>query len=151
MLHIIVTSMCTVPVPQVDVFISSDTTYIGSNATICCTATLSDAVDSGVEIFAAWSGPSGDVTSSSRIAVTNLTKLNDSELYHSVVIISQLESIDNGNYTCTVTVNSASSYINGNMEAATVALIVGGEQLPLFIVFRDRSYSSTIIEMQAVT
>ena len=84
-------------VPQPDVTVTENRTtpfYAGTGLTLTCTVTLDPNVDNGERVVTEWSGPR-DI-SDDRVTANNLT-------------ISPLADLDDGTYTCTVTVTGGSN------------------------------------------
>ena len=92
-----------------------------------CIITLPIAVDSGVTVSAMWSGPSGELTASSRIMLSEtITSTSPYTLQSTFVITNIDQSQDDGSYTCSAAVTSLSSYIIGSTGLATVDIAVEG-------------------------
>ena len=95
--YIIHTYLLIRPVPPPDVNITLNSTpplYAGTGLTVTCTVTLDSNVDNGEEVVTEWNGPRN--ISDDRVTANNLT-------------ISPLADLDNGTYTCTVTVTGGSN------------------------------------------
>ena len=78
---------------------------VGSNVTLICTVELSPAVDVPVIVNTVWTGPDGVTLSPTTPAMGNLTR------YTSTAMVSSFERDQSGNYTCTATVSSTSSFL----------------------------------------
>ena len=89
------------PVPPPDVTVTLNSTpplYAGTGLTLTCTVTLDPNVDNGERVVTEWSGPrdiSGD-----RYSVT---------ADNGSLTISPLADLDDGTYTCIVTVSGGSN------------------------------------------
>ena len=100
-MYIIHTYLLIHPVPSPDVTVTLNSTpplYAGTGLTLTCTVTLDPNVDNGERVVTEWSGPrniSGD-----RYSVTS---------DNGSLTISPLADLDNGTYTCTVTVTGGSN------------------------------------------
>ena len=99
-------SSCPVPPPDVTVTLNSTPPlYAGTGLTLTCTVTLDPNVDNGEEVMTEWSGPrdiSGD-----RYSVTGTS--GSGSTYTGSLTISPLADLDDGTYTCTVTVTGGSN------------------------------------------
>ena len=95
-----------VPSPGVTVTPNRTTTlYAGTGLTLTCTVTLNPNVDNGERVVTEWSGPrdiSGD-----RYSVTGAS--GSDSTYTDSLTISPLADLDDGTYTCTVTVTGGSN------------------------------------------
>ena len=99
-------SCLSTPVPPPDVNITLNYTpplYAGTGLTLTCTVTLDPNVDNGEKVVTEWSGPRN-------ISDDRVTADNDS------LTISLLADLDDGTYTCTVTVTGGS-----NVQQATAS------------------------------
>ena len=79
--------------------------YAGTGFTLTCTVTLDPNVDNGERVVTEWSGPrdiSGD-----RYSVTGTS--GSGSTYTDSLTISPLADLDDGIYTCTVTVTGGSN------------------------------------------
>ena len=79
--------------------------YAGTGLTLTCTVTLDPNVDNGERVVTEWSGPrdiSGD-----RYSVTGVS--GSGSTYTDSLTISPLADLDDGTYTCTVTVTGGSN------------------------------------------
>ena len=96
------------PVPPPDVTATLNYTsplYAGTGLTLTCTVTLDPNVDNGERVVTEWSGPrdiSGD-----RYSVTGAS--GSGSTYTDSLTISPLADLDDGTYTCTVTVTGGSN------------------------------------------
>ena len=106
--YIIHTYLLIRPVPPPDVTVTLNYTsplYAGTGLTLTCTVTLDPNVDNGERVVTEWSGPrdiSGD-----RYSVTGTSGSGSS--YTDSLTISPLADLDDGTYTCTVTVTGGSN------------------------------------------
>ena len=77
-------------------------------------------------VTSTWSGPTGELGSTSRITVSN-TAIITSQLYHSNLTISQLNPLlDSGSYSCNSTVLPLSPFLTESEAAATTTVTVEG-------------------------
>ena len=79
--------------------------YAGTGLTLTCTVTLDPNVDNGERVVTEWSGPrdiAGD-----RYSVTGAS--GSGSTYIDRFTISPLADLDDGTYTCTVTVTGGSN------------------------------------------
>ena len=100
-------------VPQPNVTVTANHTipfYAGTGLTLTCTVTLDPNVDNGERVMTEWSGPrdiSGD-----GVTAQNLT-------------ISPLADLDDGTYTCTVTVTGGSNVQQANASDDVTITVMG--------------------------
>ena len=79
--------------------------YAGTGLTLTCTVTLDPNLNNGERVVTGWSGPrdiSGD-----RYSVTGAS--GSGSTYADSLTISPLADLDDGTYTCTVTVTGGSN------------------------------------------
>ena len=114
-----------VPVPT-SVVITSDPVSpirpVGSNVILTCTVELSPVVDVPVTVNTEWTGPDGVTLSSTTPVMESLTR------YTSTVMVSSFGRDQSGNYTCTATVSSTSSFLTDSgsqSETARITVTVG--------------------------
>ena len=103
------------PVPPPNVTLTVNYTpplYVGTGLTLTCTVTLNPYVDDGERVLTEWSGPR-DI-SSDRYSVTGAS--GSGSTYTGSLTISPLADLDDGTYTCTVTVTGGS-----NIQQATAS------------------------------
>ena len=127
---------CIVPPPLVNVMtypndaVLLTDTYID----IDCTATISDAIDTEVDIVAVWTqngGPSLDNTSDITISPITMVSSNNI-MYRSRLRINQLISNNNNDiFQCTVTIQPLTPYIIGSSSDDSLALSVGGNYISI--------------------
>ena len=94
----------TVPSPSTTLS-QRDTVFLGDMFTLTCTAQLDSSVDVGVSVSVSWSGP-GQFTSTG----TSATLLAGTNSHQSQLTVSGAS--ESGNYSCTVTLDSASEFIS---------------------------------------
>lgn len=86
-----------VPPPTVTITANSDRTlYNGEDVILTCTITLDPAVDDAVFVTISWTGPSGGMLGSRRVA--------DTDTYVSSITLDSLTTSDAGQYTCTASI-----------------------------------------------
>ena len=96
-------SVSAVPTPSVH---TEPPIFTESNITLHCIITLNAAVDTGTAasgVDVTWEGPQGNITSSSRIAISAVT--GSSTMYESNLIIYALAMEDLGSYTCRASIS----------------------------------------------
>ena len=114
------------PVPPPDVTVTLNSTpplYAGIGLTFTCTVTLDPNVDNGERVMTEWSGPrdiSGD-----RYSVTGTSGSGSS--YTDSLTISPLADLDDGKYTCTVTVTGGSNVQHVTASDDDVTITVMGK------------------------
>ena len=101
---------------------------IGTYIDIDCTATISDAIDTAIDVVAVWTqdgGPSLDNTSA--ITISPVTMVS-STVYRSRLRINQLMANNNNDvFQCTVTIQPLTPYITGISGDDTLTLSVAGK------------------------
>jgi len=127
-------SVFTVPAPSVRI---EPPTFTGSNITLRCSITLNAAVDMGIAtggVDVSWEGPQGNITSSSRIAISAVT--GSGTMYESNLIFYALTMEDLGSYACRATVGPVdrSPYILMSGTGSDSETITGqGESVSAFL------------------
>ena len=96
-------------------------THIGARTYLYCSVQLDSAVDSTVQVNISFAQIVNDGTSSYTEEPV-VTELSDNT-FQSSIVFSPLVSEDNGNYTCTVTVESQSSHILGTAAEEVYSLL----------------------------
>ena len=105
----------------------SDDRLIGTNNNVIltCTVTLSQTIDSDVNVAILWYGPDSDVMliNSSRLEILDINSSNGTYISR-VTISSYTPSLDNGEYFCNGSVIPLTPYITGNsaVNSRTVRL-----------------------------
>ena len=104
----------------------------GTYIDIDCTANISDAIDTEVDIVVVWTqngGPS--LTNTSAITISPVTMVS-STVYSSRLRINQLMTGNDGDvFQCTVSVQPLTPHITGSTGNDSVTLTVGGMIKPL--------------------
>ena len=114
------------PVPPPDVTVTLNYTpplYAGTGLTLTCTVILDPNVDNGERVMTEWSGPrdiSGD-----RYSVTGTS--GSGSTYTDSLTISPLADLDDGTYTCTVTVTGGSNVQHVTSSDDDVTITVTGK------------------------
>ncbi len=103
-----------VPSLQVEVSFNTGRFISEGMVVLFCTITLPSTVNSREEVTTTWLGPSGQIGNSSSLVISNVYEVSDGVLQSNVTISSYVPSINNGEYTCTATLTSSSSYVTGN-------------------------------------
>ena len=102
---------------------------------IDCTATISDAIDTDIDVIAVWTqngGPPLDNTSA--ITISPVTMVS-STVYRSRLRINQLMTGNNGDiFQCTVTVQPLTPYITGSGGDDSLTLSVAGKVYNLLLI-----------------
>ena len=98
---------------------------IDSSVNLTCTADLGSAIDISVDVNFEWTGPDGF---SRRYSQTLQGPSNATD----IATVNSLGRDESGNYTCSVLLNSTSSFINNsNEESTSVRVTVGKLKLYL--------------------
>ena len=108
-----------VPAPT-SVTVTNSSVNVGSTVTLTCTVELSPAVDVPVTVNTVWTGPDGFMNTSTAQPVMGSTTT-----YTSTAMVSSFGRDQSGDYTCTATVNSTSSFITGSMGSSSTRVTVG--------------------------
>ena len=112
------------PVPPPDVTVTLNSTpplYAGTGLTLTCTVTLDPNVDNGERVMTEWSGPR-DI-SGARYSVTGVS--GSGSTYTDSLTISPLADLDDGTYTCTVTVTGVSNVQQANASDDVNITVMG--------------------------
>ncbi len=99
--------------------------YTNETVTVTCSVLLSASVDTAVDVSVVWSGPQGDILSTSeRVTVSEVT---DAAPYQSTLALSSLTTSDTGLYNCTATADPRDSPFAtaSNEQSATQCVTVG--------------------------
>ena len=83
-------------------------------------------MDGGVTVESTWTGPGGAVLSSDgRVSISGG---NDSTPpYESTLSITSVESSDEGDYNCSVSVSPSSDYVSGETSGSNQTSVVIGQ------------------------
>ena len=76
--------------------------YAGTGLTLTCTVTVDPTVDSNKDVILVWSGPR-DIPGERYLVLMAANESDDS--YSNLTISPLAEELDDGNYTCTVTIS----------------------------------------------
>ena len=115
-------------VPAPTVTISQPTTvFLGTVFTLTCTAMLDTSVDVSVSVGVVWTGPGGFTTSDTMADLT----AGDSSHSSQLMVASATQS---GDYTCAVTLNSASNFLTESSPGTLVRPISVGELVGMLCV-----------------
>ena len=110
-------------VPQPGVDVSLDHTaplYAGTSLTLTCTVTLDPNVDNSESVMTEWSGPR-DIPGES-YSVTAAS--GSGSTYTGSLTISPLAQLDDGTYTCTVSVTGGTNVLQANNSDNTTVTIM---------------------------
>ena len=113
---------CSSLVPPPTVTINNGTIAIGSAVTLTCTVELDPVVDVPVTVTTVWTGPAGFMTTTTAQPVMGSTTT-----YTSIAMVNSFGRDKFGNYECTATVSSTSSFITGSMASASISVIITGK------------------------
>ena len=137
--------LCPLVPPPTSVTITSDPVSpirpVGSDVTLTCTVVLSTAVSVEVDVSTAWTGPDGLETINNAHSVIGSTTT-----YTSKAMINSFGRDQSGNYTCTATVSSTSSFLTGSgSQSGTARVTVGKVDIYVYmhahnIVINQRKY-----------
>ena len=116
-------SCCVVPAPT-SVSVTSDLPNpirpVGSTVTLICTVVLAEYVD-GLTVNTEWTGPNG--FSENGMA----QRMGSTSTYTSTAIVSSFGRDQSGNYTCTATVSSTSSFLSTSDSLSKTTSVTVGE------------------------
>ena len=107
-----------VPAPT-SVTVTNGSVIVGSTVTLTCTVELSPAVDVPVTVNTVWTGPDGFMTTNTAQRIGNTTT------YTSTAMVSSFGRDQSGDYTCTATVSSTSSFLTDSMGSSSTRVTVG--------------------------
>ena len=117
----------TVPAPT-SVTVTNGSVNVGSTVTLTCTVELSPAVDVPVTVNTVWSGPNGFMTTNTA------QRMGSTTTYTSTAMVSSFGRDQSGDYTCTATVSSTSSFITNSMPgSSSTRVTVGKEKQSIYI------------------
>ena len=101
------------------VTVTNGSVNAGANVTLTCTVELSPAVDVPVTVNTEWTGPEGFRTTNTA------QRMGSTTTYTSTAMVSSFERDQSGNYTCTATISSTSSFITNNIGSSSTRVTVG--------------------------
>ena len=115
-----IVSLITVSTPTVNVTSDQPNPIrpIGSNVTLTCTVVLAEYVE-GLTVNTEWTGPNG--FSENGMA----QRMGSTTTYISTAMVSSFGRNQSGDYTCTATVSSTSSFITNSMGSSSIRVTVG--------------------------
>ncbi len=116
--------LLTVPAPEVTVDQAVTTQYAGRSIALTCHTTISEAVDTDIQVLAIWTKSGLDVLADDRF--TSAVTETGSRTYESVLSVSSLSLQDSGDYSCEVSIISDSLLITGSTNIASVTIEVTG-------------------------
>ena len=111
-----------VPKPMVVAISVSPIQSVGSNITLTCSVELSSAVDVLVIVNTVWTGPNGFMTTNTAQPVMGSTTA-----YTSTAMVSSFGRDQSGDYNCTATVSSTSSFLTDSGSQSRTARITVGK------------------------
>ena len=91
---------------------------IGSTVTLTCTVVLAEYVE-GLTVNTVWTGPNGFSKNGTA------QRMGSTTTYTSTAMVSSFERDQSGNYTCTATVSSTSSFLTNSMGSSSTRVTVG--------------------------
>ena len=112
-----------VPPPGVSVSIDTGRFISENTVTLHCIVTLPSTVNSRETVITTWFGPSGQLTNSSDVTISNANGLLQGS---SIAIANFVPADDNGEYICNATVIPSSSYILGNSATTRRMVMISG-------------------------
>ena len=113
-----------ISVPNPTVTVTSDQPNpirpVGANVTLTCTVEFTVTVDISVTVNTEWTGPDGFMTTNTA------QRMGSTTTYTGTAMVSSFGRDHSGDYTCTATVSSTSSFvISGGSHSGTANVIVG--------------------------
>ena len=111
--------LCLTVTAPTSVTVTNSSVNVGSTVTLTCTVELSPAVDVPVTVNTEWTGPEGFRTTNTAQSVMGSTTT-----YTSTAMVSSFGRDQSGNYTCTATVSSTSSFLTNSMGSSSHRLRV---------------------------
>ncbi len=149
-----------VPAPEVSVVVPQRPLYTGTNLTLTCDITLSEDVNTAVDVTATWTGPSGALPDD----VIMTDAIGSESSYQSTITFAPLTMEHGGSYTCEVTIAPAetTAFITMSQPGSVVGtVIVSGRNtpwvpvlyvcisvFPLFQPFRHQRSPSLLMALQ---
>ena len=114
-----------ISVPNPTVTVTSDQPNpigsVGANVTLTCAVEFTLTVDILITVNTVWTGPDGFMTTNTAQSVMGSTTT-----YTSTAMVSSFGRDQSGDYTCTATVSSTSSFvISSGSHSGTTNVIVG--------------------------
>ena len=91
---------------------------VGSTVTLTCTIVLPEYVD-GLTLNTELTGPNGFSENGTA------QRMGSTSTYTSTTMVSSFGRDQSGNYTCTATVSSTSSFLIGTTQSGTTGIIIG--------------------------
>ena len=109
---------------------------IGTYIDIDCTATISDAIDTAIDVVAVWT-QDGEPSLNNTLAITiSPVIMVSSTVYRSRLRINQLMADNNNDvFRCTVTIQPLTPYVTGISGDDTLTLSVAGKVHALLITY----------------
>ena len=93
---------------------------VGSTVTLTCTVELDPSVDVPVTVDTMWTGPDKLIMAQQMVNTTT---------YTSTVVVSSFGRDQSGDYTCTATVSSNSSFIIDSMSTTSTKRVTAGKKV----------------------
>ncbi len=112
--------------PKVTVSINVSRFLSDNIVTLSCVAELPSTVNNGEIIAATWSGPSGHLSNSSSIAVSDTYAIANGVFQSDVTISGYVPAVHNGEYICNATVIPSSSYVIGSSGNDAQSVMLSG-------------------------
>ena len=100
--------------------VTNGSVNVGSTLILTCTVELSPAVDVPVTVNTVWTGPDGFMTTNTAQSV-----MGSNTTYISTAMVSSFGRNQSGDYTCTATVSSTSSFLTNSMGSSSTRVTVG--------------------------
>ena len=103
-----------------------DPLYEGTQFNLTCSIMLDEAVDlEEVHVTTTWSNSSGMISNTSRTLLSSVRQTGDFT-YSAILTFDPLQSSDTDTYTCFVTVNFMSEFIQSGQSMSTEGVSVQG-------------------------
>ena len=99
----------------------------GSSHILMCTIILPTGVSPDL-LQIEWSGHRSLMPNNPRVIVSNITKTTEAQQYTKIVTFQQVQPVDDGNYTCTVSISGFTTssdviIVNGEYPCSCIVLL----------------------------
>ena len=118
-----------VPEPKLTLTVIPDSAVLtaGTTANITCDIDIDIAVDSHVEVIASFLDPNGSsATEGDRYGVSNIESITSHEYRYKLTVSPLAVELDDGTFSCSVSITSGSKYVLESFASANDNLTVVG-------------------------
>ena len=114
------------PPPRIEISVNSGQFHSDNRVILLCTISLPVAVNSEVTVAVLWLGPSGQLTNSSDVLISNTYEVTEGVFQSRVTISNYVTSVDNGDYTCNASVIPVSPHVIGSSAVGRKSVSISG-------------------------